>query len=203
MLLHGQLPGGKRMGEEHWAAELGVHRGALREALGLLNHEGLLVEGERGGYFVPNLERADLDDILELRAALEVGAVRRLGRLGHAIEVQPLRAICRTMQHLVDADMPLGFAEADRRFHETIIELAGNQRMTRAYLQAPVIITVNPLVSDPSRRANMKKTLREHETFCDLLAAGQYEEAARALEKHLFLAHTARRNLRRETELER
>ncbi len=193
MLLHGQIPGGTRLGEVEWAAKLGVHRGALREAFGLLVHEGLLAQGERGGHFAPTYERADLDEILELRAALEVAAVRRLRLKRSPIDIEPLRAVCRTMRQMVESRMPLGFAEADRIFHERIIETAGNRRMARAYLQGPIFITVQLDIADPKTLPNMTQTIQEHERICDELEAGRFEEAAQYLEQHLLTAHSASR----------
>ncbi|MCC6681264.1 MAG: GntR family transcriptional regulator [Phycisphaeraceae bacterium] len=190
MLLHGQIPGGTRLGEVEWAAKLGVHRGALREAFGLLLHEGLLAQGERGGHFAPTYERADLDEILELRAALEVAAVRRLCQKGGPVDVEPLRAMCRTMRQLADSRMPLGFAEADRLFHERIIESAGNRRMARAYLQGPIFITAQLDITQSKTEADMARTIEEHEQICDQLEAGRYEDAARCLEQHLLTAHS-------------
>jgi len=192
MLVHGQIAAGTRLGEVEWASKLGVHRGALREAFGLLVHEGLLMRGERGGHFVPRIERADLDEILELRAALEVSAVRRLGRGGVPIDAEPLRVICQTMRQTAEVGMPLGFAEADRRFHERIIEMAGNHRMTRAYLQAPVLISLRMDLADGHSAAAMAQTLAEHEQLCDMLEAGRFEDAAVFLEQHLYSAHSVR-----------
>lgn len=190
LLLHGQIQPGMRLRETQWAEQLGVHRGALREALGLLTHEGLLQAGERGGHFVPVLERVDLDEILELRVILETGAVRRLSRRDEPVCVAGLCETCGTMRQLIAADMPLGFAEADRRFHEQIIALAANPRVTQAYLHAPVLIRVDAERIGQRHLQAMQKTVAEHEAVCDALADAAYEEAAKLLEAHLLIAHS-------------
>ncbi len=190
MLLHGQIAAGLRLGEMEWAAKLGVHRSALREAFGLLAHEGLLVAGERGGHFVPRFEKADLDEILELRAALEVAAMRRLSRSRCSINIDSLHAISQAMREMMKLKMPLGFAEADRRFHEQIITLAGNQRLTHAYLHAPTFIGVRLDLMPDVMQELMKITLGEHEAICEHLEAGQFDTAAELLEQHLFNAHS-------------
>ncbi|MFA9478876.1 GntR family transcriptional regulator [Phycisphaerales bacterium AB-hyl4] len=185
MLLHGGLRPGMRLGETEWAERLGVHRGALREAFVLLAHEGLLMPGARGGYFVPILEQADLDEVLELRLALERGALRRLARAGEPVGTKALRATCQVMRQMVELDMPVGHAEADRKFHEGLVELADNRRMIRAYHQAPLLIIASEYMTPAERRGAMTQTLRDHERICDLLEAGRFDAVAELLEQHL------------------
>ncbi len=190
LLLHGQIHPGTRLRETHWAERLGVHRSALREVFGLLAHEGLLEAGERGGHFVPALERADFDEILELRVILETGAIRRLARHDEPPDVAPLRETCDTMLRMIDAELPLGFIEADRRFHEQVIGLAANRRVTRAYLHAPVMIQATYDTIDDARRITMQRTTDEHRAVCDALERSAFEEAASTLEAHLLSAHS-------------
>ena len=190
MLLHGQIQPGVRLRETEWASRLGVHRGALREAFSLLAHEGLLRPGARGGHFVPALERADLDEVLELRASLETGAVYQLARRGVPVDVSGLCVTCNTMHQLLDQGMHLGFAEADRRFHEQIVELSGNSRMIRAYQHAPILITAALDAAESRHLSFMRTTVAEHEAICDRLEAVDFFDAARLLETHLFTAHS-------------
>lgn len=190
MLLHGQIRPGSRLRETQWAEQLGVHRSALREAFGLLAHEGLLRSGERGGHFVPVLDRPDLDEILELRVILETGALRRLNRSEQPIDVSPLTEICRTMRQMIALKMPLGFAEADRKFHEQVIALSANPRISQAYQLAPVLIQIDGQMSESPQLSAMDVTTTEHETVCDALTQGDFVLAAERLEDHLLAAHS-------------
>lgn len=190
MLLHGQIRPGSRLRETHWAEQLGVHRSALREAFGLLAHEGLLQPGERGGHFVPVWERADLDEVLDLRVILETGAIRQLDRSDRPIDVSPLIEICRTMRRMIELKMPLGFAEADRKFHEQVIALAANPRITQAYQLAPVLIQIDGHAGESPQRLAMQTTTAEHEAVCEALDRRDFGGAARLLEEHLLAAHS-------------
>jgi DNA-binding GntR family transcriptional regulator len=191
MLLHGVIPPGTRLGEAAWAARLEVHRGALREVYGLLTHEGLLEPGARGGHFVPVIEQGDIDEVMELRVALETAAIHRLARLGISVDTQPLRATCATMRQMAEQAMLLGYVEADRRFHEQVIELAGNGRITRAYHQAPVLMSVHMEAGGADYLNTQRHTMTEHELICDYLDAGDFAQAARLLEAHLLTKHSA------------
>lgn len=190
-ILHGQLAPGARLVEEKWAKCLGVHRSALREAVILLAHEGMLEAGPRGGYFVPHFNRAAIDEVLEIRIALEIGTLRvlELLRLDQRPDLEPLRKTCELMQQMLDVDFEFGFVEADRRFHDQLVELSGNRRMRTVYRQAP--LPLYPLVEqdDATRRQNMVRTLAEHVELCNLLEAGRIDDAVDLLRRHLLVGH--------------
>jgi DNA-binding GntR family transcriptional regulator len=168
-----------------------VYRGAVREVFGLLTHEGLLESGSRGGHFVPVIEQGDIDEVMELRVALETAAIHRMARLGRSVDTQPLRATCATMRQMAEQAMQLGCVEADRRVHEQVIELAGNGRITRAYHQAPVLISVHLEAGGADYLNAQRHTMTEHELICDYLDAGEFAQVARLLEDHLLTSHSA------------
>src|SRR5690606_34241087 len=97
---------------------------ALREALTKLQHEGLLEFGNKGGFFVPDLDRRAVDEVLEVRLALEVGALKMLQlHSAHASpDVSRLRDVCDVMQRMLESGFEYGFVEADRHFHELIVD---------------------------------------------------------------------------------
>ncbi len=191
-LMHGQLTPGSRLVEEKWAEHLGVSRGAIREALKMLAHEGFLETGERGGFFVPLMDQAALDEVLEVRLAIETGALQ-------LFEIRPIPAeglerlskACDLMAQLIDLGFEYGFAEADRMFHDILVEMAGNARMLRIFRQAPLPLSPLPELEDEARRDNMRQTLADHRQLCDLLSAGQIAEARALLRRHLLIDHQA------------
>src|SRR5699024_3768360 len=75
------LAAGTHLVDDSLAAEYDVSRGPVRDALRQLESQGL-VESRRRGYFVVGLTQDDIDDLYELREAIEVVAVRRaIGRV--------------------------------------------------------------------------------------------------------------------------
>lgn len=190
-LLHRQLPAGSRLVEEKWASIIGVNRSAVREALHLLAHEGLLKPGPRGGFFVPQLDRQAIDEVLEVRLALEVGALKMFQLRKDLIEpdFSRLRETCDVMQRMLNSGFEYGFVEADVHFHELIVELSHNPRMIRVYRQAALPISPLPEVDESTRRANMAATVADHVKLCDLLESGNVPEAISLLERHLMVSH--------------
>jgi len=192
-LLHGQLAAESRLVEEKWATQLGVHRSAVREALMILAHEGLVEVGPRGGFFVPKSDQQALDEVLEVRLALEVGALRtfalRNGEAPH--DLRRLHEACDLMEQTMKADFGFGFVEADRRFHEILVEMAGNKRLVRIYRQAPLPLAPIPEAEESARRENMRQTLADHRRLVALLDEGRVDDAVELLRRHLLVDHSS------------
>ena len=193
MLLNGEIPSGTRLTELVWTGRLGVVRGALRSALGLLAHEGLLARGARGGFFVPQYSQSDVDQILEVRLALEVTAIEMAGIRG----VKPgtckaLRTVCKTMRMMIDQGFDLGFIEADRRFHDIIVEMGQNPRLMQVHdlVPTPLLRTVPQDTSAHNR--HLEITLGEHEELCAFIEANEFKRAMSLMRQHLTWDHSFR-----------
>jgi DNA-binding GntR family transcriptional regulator len=190
LLIHMQIRPGLRLVEADWAKRLNVHRTSLREAMSMLAHEGLLRRGERGGYFVPVLEQRDLDEVWAVRSIVEAGAIRLLserpegeldlGRLDQAIDV---------MEQMANDGYEMGFLEADRRFHEILVDLSGNQRLIELYSHAPLPLMPSRDPEPAARRAACLVTIREHREIARLVRERRVAEAVEKLHEHLHQAH--------------
>ncbi|HEY5331983.1 MAG TPA: GntR family transcriptional regulator, partial [Solirubrobacterales bacterium] len=75
-LIAGELKPGERVRQEEIAARLGLSLAPVREALAVLEQEGQLTYQPRRGYFVTELDLADLREIYELRRLVEGRAAR-------------------------------------------------------------------------------------------------------------------------------
>src|SRR5512139_3856426 len=82
MILRGKLAPGQRVAEAPLAEMLGMSRTPVRQALPLLAQEGLLMEHETRGYVVRAFTAADIIDAIDVRAALEGMAARRVAEKG-------------------------------------------------------------------------------------------------------------------------
>lgn len=190
LLMTSQIRPGIRLAEQEWAERLGVHRAALREAMILLAHEGLLQRGERGGYFTPLLEQRDLDEILQVRTIIEVGAIRLIGaRESTEQESAKLFAACDTMQQMLEEEFELGFAEADRRYHTLLVELSHNERLIATYQLAPLPLSASRIADPEARRQAAATTIAQHREITRLIQTRQIPEAIARLEEHLHTLH--------------
>jgi DNA-binding GntR family transcriptional regulator len=191
LLILQQIPAGERLRESEWAEKLGVNRMALREAFARLEAEGLIEKGAKTGYFVPVLDEDDVLEILEVRIMLEGGAISRICRLGLNTprHLKPMRDACDQLERLVREDYLLGVAEADRRYHEALIEASGSRRLAMLYHRAPLPIIVPSIVSGQQWAATVQRTLEEHRAILTSMMEGEVETAQRLLHTHLVERH--------------
>ncbi len=187
LLILQQIPQGSRLREAEWAERLEVNRTALREAFARLEAEGLIQKGAKTGYFVPVLTQEDIHEVVEVRLILEGGAIERVCRLGlnTARHLKRMREACEQLERLVREDYLLGVAEADRRFHEALIEASGNRRLAMLYMRAPLPIIHPEIVSGPQWSARVEQTLQEHHAILEAILAGEVAKAQELLRTHL------------------
>ena len=128
-ILEGKLKPGERIVELTLARELNVSRAPLREALWLLERQGLVQIRAHHGAFVTQLSEQDIREIFEIRELLETHAAKRIrasvdgaGRDVLRAALAELEAACR------DRDIR-AFSAADLRFHQTLWELSGNRHL--------------------------------------------------------------------------
>lgn len=122
LIVAGDLGPGQRVNQEDLADRIGLSVAPIREALRVLEQEGQVTYLPRRGYFVTELELADLEEIYALRASLEAIAARHALP---ALDGDALELIARAAQDCVAAAGRGDVAaelEANRRFHLTILE---------------------------------------------------------------------------------
>jgi DNA-binding GntR family transcriptional regulator len=187
LLILQQVPEGRRIRETEWALRLGVNRAALREAFARLEAEGFIEKGLRTGYFVPLLSTDDIREVVEVRIMLEGGAIERLVTIGHNTlrYLKPMVDACDQLERLVREEYLLGVAEADRRFHEVLVEAAANHRLTMLYRRAPLPIIHPEVISGEQWAARVKKTLDEHRAVLVAILEGDVPQAQQLLRIHL------------------
>jgi DNA-binding GntR family transcriptional regulator len=125
-IIAGSFPPGSRLQDVRVAAELGVSRTPVREALLRLVKEGLVESDPNRGFFVAPLSRTEVLEIYPIIWTLECMAVEASAPPTLPL-MQALRQINAEMAS-VAAD-PLRRLELDMRWHHALVELSGNQRL--------------------------------------------------------------------------
>lgn len=164
------------------AAELGVSRTPVREALLMLEKAGL-VEVCNGRMIVSGLHLADLAEVFEFREAIELFALDKLIATGSDTDVQALKQPLEPYQ-----DMPAqrveAAARADLAFHRALVAHAGNSRMLASWDQMAKQLQRfwHDERFDVARvQADIHTCLR----LADLIAERQALAAAQCLRQHL------------------
>jgi DNA-binding GntR family transcriptional regulator len=185
LLILQQLPSGSRLRETQWAARLGVNRMALREAFASLEAESLVERGEKGGYWVPVLTDNDIHEVMEVRCCLECLAIERIVMDDQDAGLAPLRDTVEQLAYLIEGGFWLAITEVDHRFHKTLIELSGNQRLAAIYRRAPLPMIHDQLIGTDRWPVQCQRILSEHRAILEALQACDGKKAKAILAEHL------------------
>ena len=183
MVLAGELVAGEKLNELALAERLGVSRGPVREALRALAETGLVRLEKNRGVFVREISVAEADEIYELRATLDQMAGRKLARTISPGQLAELRAVVKRMQDAAIRDDHEGYHLANLRFHDAIVEFAGNAKLLQMYrrLVNELSLFRRHTLAEPRR---LRTSTQEHQKILALIAAGDAEGAAARLQEH-------------------
>lgn len=133
LILSGEVEPDERLAEERLCERLGISRPPLREALRLLQQEGLVVAKPRRGTFVATLTDTDVHEILTLRSALERLAIDLGVPVRDPELLRPCRSALERMQEAAKNADRGALVEAAYVFHSAIVALSGHRRLTEFY----------------------------------------------------------------------
>jgi len=180
----GRVPVGQPLAEAALAAQLGVSRTPVREALARLAADGLLVSDGRS-FTVPALSDSDVEDIYALRFLLEPEALREIAAARPSRKtLAALRSALEEMTAAHAAGDGAEFMEANYRYRTAWMVLIPNRRLARAIeLYADHVRYLRAFtLGDAAVRAVVLKGLRRLQAA---LVAGDGAAAASAMEAHL------------------
>lgn len=180
-ILSGELPPGANLREVELATRFSVSRQSVREALGVLVQRGMLRREAHRGAHVPQLTRADVADIYDMRQLVESEAIRRV-----VSRPDSWPSIDRAVRRFDELDDDRPWAEvvqADVGFHLTLVQAAGSPRLLRLY--EPIAIDMS-LAQVPVREfIAVGDMVGAHRSVYDTIASGETEAALKLLEEHL------------------
>lgn len=185
-VLSNQLVPGSRLKEDVWAKRMAVSRVAVREALNRLFGEGMLEKGERGGYFVKTMNIDDFRQIRELREVLELGALRIAFEKASESDIEELEKICDDFTSMVKNGYFGGACEADVKFHETLFNIAGNEKLKHIYVSSNIPIFHLKLGRSSTFMDDYEQTDREHRQLLDAFKRRDLNLAEEVLVRHLL-----------------
>jgi DNA-binding GntR family transcriptional regulator len=141
-LLAGELPPGARLDYKKISVEMGVSTTPVREAMGKLASEGLVELVPRAGAIVRKLGSQEAVQLYGVREAIETYAAARAAEKISPPRLQHLQDLLTRMRGLIErcfgsdqglmsGEILADFLQSDLSFHMTIIEAAGNPRLTK------------------------------------------------------------------------
>jgi len=198
MILHGELPPGKRVREVELAARLGVSRTPVRESLPTLAQEGVLTQLDTGGFVVRAFTPQEIMDAIDVRGVLEGLAARMLAeqgpprRLIHALH-ECLREGDEIFAkgHLVHAD-EARYGDMNKQFHSLIVQGAGSKVIAEAIERNDRIpfAAAHAIAFDrvdlPRMYDSMRYSQRQHHAIVQALENGEGARVAALMFEHAY-----------------
>jgi DNA-binding FadR family transcriptional regulator len=187
--------------------QFGVSRPTLREALRVLESEGLLTvnRGSLGGFPVhtPNGEvaarfagqvlqnrGATLADVLQACSVVEPQCAKMLAQHRTSTDLDRLRECLEAGEHEITSVGPQR-GSAHAAFHELVVELSGNQTlMLVAGMLRHIVDQADPkLITNPetsASRQHLRRAQKEHRQLVELIESGDHQAAEQMWTRHLI-----------------
>lgn len=183
-ILKGELKPGERLMELQLAAKLGVSRTPIREAIRMLEQEGLAVTIPRKGAEVAKMTEKDMQDVLQIREALDELAASIACELISREQLEELKHTMHEFEENTKTGNLKRIAEADVRFHDIIYQATGNPKL---------IALVNNLREQMYRyrveylkdEKNYPTLVKEHSEIVEGLMHKNKEKVTAAMHNHV------------------
>jgi DNA-binding GntR family transcriptional regulator len=188
-ILEGRLRPGDRLKEDMIAKELEVSRTPVREAIAMLQAEGLLDAQQHRGAQVRSYTPGELEEIYDLRSILEGYAARRAATRITARELTRLASSVERMEKLEPKDLE-HLVQQNGIFHDTILQAADSQRLLTMVSQTRAL----PLIYQSYAwytPAQLSLSLEYHRRVLGALERRDAEQAEYDMRHHLFNAKEA------------
>src|SRR3954471_1131350 len=178
-ILLGELPAGQTTSQVTLARELEVGRTPLREALRMLQREGLVVSEPNRRVRIAALSSTDAEELYVMRIALEAAAIRITVPTLTSTDFAELEGYMAQMDHYMRSDDRPGLRVPHRAFHDRLVHAAGER----------VTITIGQLFDHGERYrlaygATTQERWGQRREILDAAAAGDGDLAAERLAAH-------------------
>ncbi len=180
----GVLKPGERLMEIQLSEELGVSRTPVREAIRKLELEGYVVMMPRRGTYVASMSIRDVNEIFEIRTALESLSNGLAAERITDEELEQLqRLIVMIGGYVKDGNIDK-IVETDIEFHELLYKAARNNRLVGIISNLREQLTRFRTLS-MSHPGRLEATLDEHRVIVEAIAQGDVKAAQQAAERHM------------------
>jgi phosphonate utilization transcriptional regulator len=198
-ILAGEYAPGSKLIEAALAEKMGVSRGPVREAFRMLDEAGLVRTEKNRGVFVRDIPIDEAIEIFDLRAAMDELVGRQLARNITPVQLKEIKSLVDAMEKAVKAQDAREYHLLNLRFHDRLVEMAGNRKLTAIYRK---------LIKEVSlfRRLNladgwlMPISAGEHRQILKAIASGDAQAAGKAMFDHVIESkeRTIENDLRRQ-----
>ena len=183
-ILTGKLKPGERLTEVKLGKLLGTSRTPIREAIRMLELDGLVTIVAGSGARVSRMTVEDLQEVMEIRSALEQLSAGLASVRITQEEKESLREACTSFNRITQTGDSIQIAEADVYFHDLILKAAKNEKLRGILdgLADNIYRYRYEFIQDDIRYEHL---ISEHNQICDAILSGDREGAEKEARSHI------------------
>ena len=190
-ILNNELPAETRLVEANLAAEFGVSRGTIRDAMRSLQGEGLIAIVPRRYSVVTRMSAEDAEDVCYARYVLEDASVCQGLERNAAVLVGELSDAVRDMAAAArDGDMD-ALVESDTRFHERLIDVSGRRRLKDLWSMLNSQMGALMRSEIERQQIGLAEAAGRHRLLVEAVGSGDVVKVRDALREHYMMAFPA------------
>jgi DNA-binding GntR family transcriptional regulator len=180
-IVSGRMRPGTVLVETALAEQMNVSRAPIREAVQILESDGLVETVPYKGKWVKPLTEREITETYEMREVFEAMAVRRL--LARPVPLAPLWEACAAMEAAARADDREALIAADDRFHRSLIRLADHELLAQTW--AGIYLRVHQIMAlRNDRRVPLADIAANHPPIVRAIEAREADLAVRLISEH-------------------
>jgi DNA-binding GntR family transcriptional regulator len=187
-ILNNELPAETRLVEANLAAEFGVSRGTIRDAMRSLQAEGLIAIVPRRYSVVTRMSQEDAEDVCFARYVLEDASIERGLGPNRKELVRTLRLALEHMSVAARTDDMDALVASDTRFHELLIEVSGRRRLKDLWSMLNSQMGALMRAEIERQGISLLDAVERHRAIFDAVSDGDITRVRRELRAHYMAA---------------
>ena len=187
MILLEKIPPGMPLPERDISAAMGISRTPLREAIRLLEREGLIEYSASRRPRVANPSIDEIADYLRVQGALEGLAGELACANATDKELDSIAKMNSDMVSMLGKEEPLDSFKRDMAIHTAIVAAGKNEPLMKTHATYNARLWRARFISS-QRKISRDKTVREHQIIIDALLSRNPQKTSKALKSHLTTA---------------
>ena len=188
MIVNGKIKEGSRIVEEEFAEKLNISRTPLREAIRMLELEGLIEAREKGGVTVPKTTKKDVEEVVKIRIALETVIFEELFERVTEKDIERLEEnVAKAAAIVNDEEKSLEVFKYFSEFNKILYSISDLPRVVNLINNLNLYLKKFRKISAENNNRRLSAH-RDHTKIVELIKAGNKEEAIAVNRKHLLEA---------------
>lgn len=184
--VNGTLLPGTRLVETEIAEQIGVSRGPLREAMRILQREGLVEVRHNRGTYVAAFSEEDVVEIYTLRSLLEALAAKMTAARATEEQIGQLQSLVDQMNLATTARQFNKAADIDLKMHQLLWEISGNKRLLQFLSSMGAQIRMFLIVNTHLYENLVVHAVAEHQQMVDSVRSKDGERAGKIMRDHIL-----------------